>query len=154
MTKSKLNFWLDLAIGGLFLLTVVSIPGQHGQGGSARGAAHSVSGVLMLAGCALHLALHWGWIEKVVLNPAGNLPLAVCRKRRLALWQAGSFLACGLTGFAGASTHWAVLHSLAGAASIGLIGAHLLLHRRWIVSMARRDWNSSDASSLESTPPT
>ncbi len=78
--KNKLNFWLDIAIGGTFSITTLTGlmfwlvlpegPGSSkyvlwGLPKSTWAAMHDWAGIIMLGGIGLHLILHWRWITCV-----------------------------------------------------------------------------------------
>ena len=78
--KTKNNFWLDVTIFTMFLVTALTglllwllLPDGRGSGntiflGLTRNAwvdLHNWVGLAMLAGVTLHLVLHWKWISCV-----------------------------------------------------------------------------------------
>ena len=78
--KTKTNFWFDLTIFALFLVTALTglllwlvLPGGQGHSnviwlGLTRHSwldLHNWFGLAMLAGVTLHLVLHWKWISCV-----------------------------------------------------------------------------------------
>lgn len=95
LNKSKTNFWLDLLIFALFILTALTglflwlvIPGGQGGGqfivllGLTRRtwiSLHNWLGVAMLSGSLIHLILHWEWITCV----AGRFFKKLARPARL-----------------------------------------------------------------------
>ncbi len=78
--KSRLNFWLDVTILTLFMLTALTglilwliLP--HGRGNQSSAfffiaritwiEIHNWTGLLTLAGLSVHISLHWKWITCV-----------------------------------------------------------------------------------------
>lgn len=82
MSKTKLNYWLDLIIALAFILSAISgmvflfagsggYQGGHNSafqteiGGISRwtwGDLHTWVSLVMIAGVMVHLVLHWNWI--------------------------------------------------------------------------------------------
>jgi cytochrome b subunit of formate dehydrogenase len=98
MSKTKLNYWLDAVIALAFVLSVLSgvvflFAGSGGyQGGRNPGFQTEILGVsrwvwsdlhtwvslVMIAGVAIHLVLHWEWIvcmtRRMVTGPRRAAP--------------------------------------------------------------------------------
>jgi hypothetical protein len=76
MNKAKLNYWVDVSIGIAFVLSAVSgliflLPANPDSGLNAGvlgisyqlwDQVHTWSSLVMIAGAAMHLVLHWEWI--------------------------------------------------------------------------------------------
>ena len=72
MNKTKVNYWVDVAIGISFLASAVSglvFFFDNGTGTTSLGLSfrvwdslHTWGGMIMIAGVAAHLVLHWNWI--------------------------------------------------------------------------------------------
>jgi hypothetical protein len=76
MNKAKLNYWVDVSIGIAFVLSAVSglvflLPANPDSGLNAGvlgisyqvwDRVHTWSSMVMIAGVAMHLVLHWKWI--------------------------------------------------------------------------------------------
>lgn len=82
ISKSKINYWIDVVTGLAFILSVVSgivllfVPSGGFQGGrnssygrevlllghSTWSGLHTWSSIIMAAGVFGHLILHWNWI--------------------------------------------------------------------------------------------
>ncbi len=71
MSKTRLNYWIDLVIAAGFvvcglsgLILYLPISASHPLGLSFRiwSSWHTWSGFLMVAGVAAHLVLHWRWL--------------------------------------------------------------------------------------------
>jgi len=94
MNKTKLNYLLDAVIGLAFLLSGATgvaflLMGEGGyQGGRNAGFAtallglsrgtwndlHTWAGLVMLAGIAVHIVLHWKWIVCTTRKMLPSLP--------------------------------------------------------------------------------
>ena len=86
MNRTKLNYWLDAAVGVAFLLSAISglvflLPAGSGSGSGILGLSyqawnllHTWSSLAMIAGVLVHLVLHWRWIasmtRRVLAEPA------------------------------------------------------------------------------------
>jgi protein-S-isoprenylcysteine O-methyltransferase Ste14 len=129
---TRLNRGLDVVIGILTVMATLSIVGADD---TVLGySVHTVSGILLAIGCAAHLALHWRWINAVVLHPSKSLCPKARRDRRVALWLTGLLLICSVTGLASLAPESARavmvdrMHGISGIAFLGLAGYHLALH--------------------------
>lgn len=159
MNKGKLNFWFDLLLFVLLVLTVVSLCGAERAKARDREPAvlqtsivvHSVAGALMLIGSGVHIALHITWIMAVVNRPPRRLTGRVRARRRIDIWLFVLAVLCGVTGmmallmcgtlpdpFALSLRAWSGLHRLTGTAMLLLRMVHLVQHLRWIMSAPRR----------------
>lgn len=97
MNKTKVNYWVDVIIGISFLASAISglvYFFDSGAGSTALGLSfrvwdslHTWGGMIMIAGVAAHLILHWNWIvcmtKRMILperkNPAAGAP--ACQPR-------------------------------------------------------------------------
>jgi hypothetical protein len=81
VNKNKFNFWFDVILFVLFLVTIISLFGTKRTDAlhqepfipQTRVVVHSVAGALMLIGSAVHIALHWEWIQAVVIRSPRKL---------------------------------------------------------------------------------
>jgi len=147
MNKKTLNNTLSWVLSGLFLLVLVSLAGGDIPEGSEPSAAarawalvHDISGALLLAGSALHLALHWGWVQAVILRRSRNLAPGIRRDRRMDLWLGLCYLVCGLSGlraWALPGSAAAPLHRLSGMLMLAMLIGHMALHRKWYAARVR-----------------
>ena len=120
--------------------TILSLPGE------ADGI-HCAAGMLLLAGCGLHLAWHGRWIRAVVLRSPQNIPPGLRQQRGIFRAALLSGLLCGASGLLAllsvpvilpALCLLAPLHTLSGLAFLGLAIYHLALHRNWFTARVRR----------------
>lgn len=137
------NLIVDTAIFGGFLLA--TDPHTTGQ------AIHEWLGIAFGATIIVHLLLHWKWIVNVVRRFFTRLPGQV---RINSLLNSLLFSAVTLVIFSGiiiskvvlnafglSGSHdmiWRWLHSSATNAALVLVGLHVALHWKWIVSSVKR----------------
>lgn len=134
MPTSRLNeqmglLGLDIAL--VIFLVMTLNPGTHIAGG-----------LLLMTGCAIHLAMHIRWIKAVILNEPENSTPALHSQQRL-FW--GMFLSGSLCGLSGLAMLLLVLnfhaflalhccstsiHILSGLIFLGMVIYHLVLHRK------------------------
>jgi len=151
----KVNRYVDLALGVLFLLTCLSgCVGGEGHDGrlarqtraqratllrlepAARGTAdpaHVLTGGLLLAGVTTHLILHANWIRGIVLRRPAHLAPRARVLRTINILLGGALAACACSGLAAwlaPAWPWNLLHHLSLAALWLLLAAHLALHVR------------------------
>lgn len=151
----KVNRYVDLALAVLFLLTCVSgCAGGDGRGErAARQAraqrpavlrpaptaqatadpAHVLTGGLLLAGIATHLALHANWIRGVILREPARLAPRARTLRTVNILLGGALAACAFSGLAAWLTPawpWSLLHHLSVVALSLLLAVHLALRMR------------------------
>ena len=94
MNKNKRNFWLDLVLLALFVLTVGSIF----AGGQIWARIHYIAGTLMLLGSIIHLVWHWSWIKAKVLHYPQNVNKETRANRRINIALFIFFFLCGVSG--------------------------------------------------------
>ena len=165
--KIKLNFWLDAVILIAFLVTAVTgVLLWLGAGRGALLASHAWSGVILLAGIILHLALHWDWVKCVVGRFFKRLPrparvnLAVDSLLWLVFsvvtvtglvdwllpsgrsWGRRRTLTSAVSLFSIEWHAWRDWHTWLGLAWLVIVIVHLVLHRKWIACMLRRFWDA------------
>lgn len=136
MNKNKIRFWLNVALITLLVLTMVSLVGGHRSRAASQvwGMIHSVSGALLLVGCAAHAFSHRDWFRAVVLRKP-NQPGERTRACRLVnMWLIGVSIVCGASGL----FNWDPLHLVSGAIMFLSMAVHLALHRQWMAANARR----------------
>ena len=137
------NFLVDGAIFAGFLLA--TDPHATGQ------TIHEWLGLAFGAGIITHLLLHWKWIVNVVRRFFSKLPGQV---RINALLNSLLFIAMTLIIFSGimiskvvlstfglSGSHdaiWRWLHTTATDAVVIIVGLHVALHWKWIVSTIKR----------------
>jgi hypothetical protein len=110
-----------------------------------------VAGALMLIGSAVHIALHWEWIQAVVIRSPRKLAKRVRAKRGIDIWLFVFAILCGVTGvmallmrgiipnpFVLSLRAWSGLHRLTGMMMLLIMLVHLAQHWKWIVSATRR----------------
>ena len=148
MNKTRLNFWLDLSLILLLLVTVVALlPGEIQRSARSTPAiqawylTHEICGGLMLLVASLHVILHWDWIKAVLLRRKSRLASKVRRNRATDLWLFLTAAPCTLCGI----KFWRTppdllrpelreLHNWSGTLMAVLLGFHLALHWKWIVN--------------------
>ena len=148
MNKTKRNFWLDIILLVLFVLTIVSLLGHHTAGGIM---VHSITGALMILGLLVHVGWHWHWIKANILRYPRNSGRVVRANRRIDMPLLVLFILCGVSGLLvwlmdlTSATHiillregWSHLHHLAGLLMLVLMLLHLGHHLKWLVCMARK----------------
>lgn len=160
MGKSLSNFWLDVAILGVWLTTTVtglvlwrvSTPSLNGEflGMSCQVwvAIHDVAGVLGLAGVGLHVAWHWDWLRALRGRSLRTMPTKLRANRVVDRVMWICFLAANAMGvvaialpLGGLSDGVSLPERLHVAFSIMwtvMAAAHLGLHWKWMVVTARR----------------
>ena len=137
------NFLVDGAIFAGFLLA--TDPHATGQ------TIHEWLGLAFGAGIITHLLLHWKWIVNVVRRFFSKLPGQV---RINALLNSLLFIAMTLIIFSGimiskvvlstfglSGSHdaiWRWLHTSATNVTLIIVGLHMALHWKWIVSTIKR----------------
>jgi hypothetical protein len=111
--KNKFNFWLDITIFIVFIVTAITglmlwllIPSGQGSGwltfwGLTRRQwvdVHNWVGLVMLLGVIIHLALHWRWINCILDRFWGKLarPARINFSLNIILFSA--FLVTGVSG--------------------------------------------------------
>jgi hypothetical protein len=188
VNKNKLNFWFDVVLFVFFLVTIVSLFGTERAEAfdqepfilQTRVVVHSVAGALMLIGSAVHIALHWEWIQAVVIRSPRKLAKRVRAKRGIDIWLFVFAILCGVTGvmallmqcpepvegpvlsivegrgiipntFVLSLRAWNGLHRLTGTVMFLIMLIHLAQHWKWIVSAPRRYLKIS-AGSREQQP--
>lgn len=112
---------------------------------------HEWLSLALAAAFVLHLLLHWSWLAGVARRLLGSLPGSA---RFKALLNIALFIDFTLLTFTGVmisraalpalglslagSEAWMGLHRLTADASVFLMGVHLAIHWKWIVSTVRR----------------
>lgn len=158
MNKNRFNFWFDVVLFVLFLVTIVSLFGTKRTDAldqepfilQTRVVVHSVAGALMLIGSAVHIALHWEWIQAVVIRSPRKLAKRVRAKRGIDIWLFVFAILCGVTGVMALLMQgiipnpvvlslraWSGLHRLTGMMMFLIMLVHLTQHWKWIVSTTR-----------------
>jgi hypothetical protein len=143
MNKNTLFFWLNVILGILLFITVISLAPNEGRRFDAAQIQgwillHEIAGTLLLALSALHLVLHWGWIKTVALRKTPHPVKSVRRNRATDLWLFGFAVPCALTGLMVwtlpqilpaplglALIEWRDLHNWTGTAMMVILGLHL-----------------------------
>jgi hypothetical protein len=137
------NLLVDAAIFGGFLLA--TDPHATGQ------AIHEWLGIAFGATIIVHLLLHWKWIVNVVRRTFTRLPGQV---RINSVLNSLLFVSVTLIIFSGimiskvvlsafglTGQHdgiWRVVHTTATTAAVILVGLHVALHWKWVVSTVKR----------------
>jgi cytochrome b561 len=143
MSRNTVNLLLDTAVFVGFL--AATAPRLTGV------AIHEWLGLAVGAAVITHLLFHWSWIVGVTRRFFGKVNWG---SRLSYLLNALLFVAFTAIIFTGVMISevamplfgvqferdglWTMLHRFASDASVFLIGLHVALHWRWIVSVARR----------------
>jgi hypothetical protein len=167
MNKNSLFFWLNIVLGILLFITLVTLlPGEMRQRSTPRVQTayllHEICGMLMLAISAIHLVLHWSWIKAVVLRKTPHPAKAVRRNRTTNLWLFAFAVPCAITGLMFwilpgilptplglALSEWRDLYNWSSTAMIVILGIHLALHWKWIASQFQRRTKQRLTAALE-----
>ncbi len=160
MSNTERNFWLDWVMFIVYSITVVSgfllwlvIP--HGANTASAGierglwlAIHIGAGFLGLMGVILHIVWHWQWLKALRGRPFRTLKKPVQANRVVDRLTWISFIASNVFGLQAwllpsiLSTRvifiFSRLHVAVSITWLVFLTAHLVLHRRWIASAARR----------------
>ncbi|NTW45175.1 MAG: DUF4405 domain-containing protein [Anaerolineaceae bacterium] len=160
MNKTKNNFWLDVTIYIVFLITILTgfflwlvIPHQLdiaflGVSRSVWITAHICFGVVGLAGVVMHIVWHWGWLKALRGRPLGGLQKKLRANRVVdrTMWIA--YIATNVFGAISWVLHLGLdtyivrvpdrLHVVFGVMWTILLIVHLVLHWKWIASTTRR----------------
>jgi hypothetical protein len=169
MNKNTLFFWLNIVLGILLFITVISLApneGRHFAAAQIQGwiLLHEICGTLMLAISAIHLVLHWDWVKAVVLRRTLHSAKTVRRNRTTDLWLFAIAVPCAVTGIIVwalprilpaplglALIEWRDLHNWTGTAMFVILGIHLTLHWKWIASQFRRRTKEQAISPLRNS---
>ena len=155
--STKSNLVLDLTIFSAFL--VLSNP--HLTGNSI----HEWLGISLSAGIITHLLFHWQWLVRIASEFFKKL---IHRSRLNFVIDSLFFIAMTGSIFSGiliskdvlqlfgiqlnASQGWRSIHSLTSEASLIVLGLHIALHWKWIVSNLGRYIVSPVANLLRRQP--
>ncbi len=139
MEKNKFNWWIDLVLFGLFWTAF--FPELTGLG------LHEWLGIGVIALAALHLILHWKWVETVTLRffsrTSGQARLCYVVDLGVML----GFLMILITGLLISTwldlplydfAAWTRIHLMVSIFTLVLTVLKLILHWRWVVSAGRR----------------
>ena len=139
----KANYWVDLAIFVAFLISL----DPHATGM----AIHEWLGIAFGAAVIVHLLLHWKWIAASTRRFLGKLPGATRLNYTLnsllfitmtTIVYSGlmiSEVALPALGISlGEGFSWRSLHAQASNIALILIGLHIALHWKWILSTTKR----------------
>ena len=141
--RTRIDFWLDLALLVAFVLdysfqfTGLSVHEWIGLG----------FGLALLA----HLTLHWDWVLRTTRRVVGRLP---GRERLRWAVDLGLLLVMTLCVASGAlisrsavpalgyrpagGSFWTGLHTTTADVTVALVGVHVALNWKWIVTVGRR----------------
>ena len=139
-SKSKTNLLLDVGLFGLFLATLE--PESTGL------ALHEWLGLSFAGAVVAHLVLHWKWMVHVTRRFFGKLALQARINYILNVLLFFSMATLAFSGLvisrvaapdllalAASERIWRGLHEVSANLSFALIGLHLALHWKWILSM-------------------
>lgn len=139
MDKNKSNWWIDLALSGLFWISF--FPDLTGL------ALHEWLGIAAIALAVWHLIAHWKWVETVTLRFFSRAP-AQARIYYLAdLGVMLGFLMILITGLLISTwldlplydfAAWTHIHLTVSVFTLAMVVLKLILHWRWIACAVRR----------------
>ena len=131
-SRTKVNFWFDLALLTILLSTITSaFVNIH---------LHKWLGGGMAVVVFINLVLHWRWIEAVSTRFLRNMPFPLRFKAVLNVLSLAVFLLLILSGavvsliYAPGVTHF---HKLCFFIFIGLVLLHLALNWKWVASYVK-----------------
>ncbi|MDD3827836.1 MAG: DUF4405 domain-containing protein, partial [Anaerolineae bacterium] len=116
---------------------------------------HLVTGLVMVAAVAVHLAIHWRWVKMMARRVVSALvagPVSMSRAARLNLVLdavvALAFVICAVSGIAllllpggraavgpgllSSRVAWDLVHTWSGVALIAAAAVHFAIHWRWV----------------------
>jgi len=122
---------------------------------------HLVTGLVMVAAVAVHLAIHWRWVKMMARRVVTALtagPVGMSRAARLNLVLdavvALAFLICAVSGIAllllpggraaagpgllSSRVAWDLVHTWSGVALIAAAAVHFAIHWRWVKNVTVR----------------
>lgn len=142
-TSTKTNLVLDLTIFTAFL--VIASPKLTGN------TIHEWLGVALSAAIVTHLLFHWHWLVEVTtkffrnffnqsrLNYVVNMLFFTAMT---AAFLSGLMISKDVMSFLGiqldVSRSWKTIHNLASDASVIVLGVHVALHWKWIVTNLKK----------------
>lgn len=160
MSKTEHNFWLDVIIFVVLLITTITgfilwlvIPHKLdivflGFSRSAWVAAHICFGVMGLAGIVIHIVRHWGWLKALRRRTLSGMSEKLRANRVVdrSMWI--TFITANVFGATAWTLHFGDyiyivrlpdrLHVVFGVAWTILMIAHLALHWKWFASTFQR----------------
>lgn len=122
---------------------------------------HLVTGLVMVAAVAVHLAIHWRWVKMMARRVVSALvagPVSMSRAARLNLVLdavvALAFVICAVSGIAllllpggraaagpgllSSRVAWDLVHTWSGVALIAAAAVHFAIHWRWVKNVTVR----------------
>ena len=122
---------------------------------------HLVTGLVMVAAVAVHLAIHWRWVKMMARRVVSALvagPVSMSRAARLNLvldaLVALAFVICAVSGIAllllpggraavgpgllSSRVAWDLVHTWSGVALIAAAAVHFAIHWRWVKNVTVR----------------
>ncbi|MFK7801759.1 MAG: cytochrome b/b6 domain-containing protein [Anaerolineae bacterium] len=144
ISKTRLNWTVDLTL----LLVFVPLFFEDATGRSN----HQIIGVVFGAGILYHVLLHWKWVVSVTKRFFKRQPKQTRINYILNMLMLIDLILCIGTGLVISSWFfsksdfsseqryydWYGVHDTTSWVLLALIGAHLWMHRKWIVSVGRK----------------
>ncbi len=159
MSATKRNYFWDIGIALGFLIAFN--PDATGY------AIHEWLSLGLLAGLIAHVVFHWKWVVSVTKKFFGKLPRATRINYVINGGLALSFIMAGVSGFAisesitplfgfsGGGNFWENIHELSANLSLLLVGAHVLMHWKWIVNNTKKYlWGGNKPKAKKQPMPT
>ncbi|MBN1122107.1 MAG: hypothetical protein JXJ17_13590 [Anaerolineae bacterium] len=136
------NYWIDVALFVLMLITFFSLAGHRGAdvpGGQS--VVHCIAGAALFILAVRHLGSHIDWIRKVYTTRRKDLPRKVRTRRRNDLLLFIWITACGASGLvmwiSGYNEVLSHLHKITGVLASFTMLLHVGYHARWLVRATR-----------------
>ena len=156
MNKNERNFWLDGLMFLAFLITIVSglflwLVNPNSNSSAVAGIDRTVwlgfhigSGLIGLLGVIIHIVWHWQWLKALRGRSLKTLKKPVLANRVIDRLTWFAFLSSNLFGIlawllsaslpTGAIEIFEHVHAATSMAWLVFLAAHLVFHKKWIVS--------------------
>lgn len=114
---------------------------------------HAGAGIALITGCIVHLAWHWDWV-RAVFRPSALRKAKQVRRNRfintglfilsIFILLSGVWLSLKFGSFVPVDSYhrWNHLHGMSAILMFILLVCHLIMHRKWIETATRRNFDS------------
>jgi len=143
MNTKTVNEWLAFCMATMLILTIANI----------HQPLHYVFGSIFFGLVAVHLNLHKKWISALF---TGNGATHVVH-RKMNIWLFCILTICAFCGFAALlgksgllgwsshqTFHYSAIHAVSGSLGIITMIVHLMMHRKWLVAVIKRNLGSAN----------
>jgi hypothetical protein len=143
MNKKSINEWMALCLATTLILTIANI----------HQPLHYVFGSIFFGLVAVHLNLHKKWIS-ALFRSNGVIQIV---HRKTNIWLFSILTICAFCGFAALlgksglpgwsrhqTFHYSALHAISGFLSIITMIVHLVMHRKWLAAVGKRNLGSTN----------